>query len=525
MLLQEADACDILKGNRIGLEKEGLRVACSGLLAETPHPPALGSALTHPHITTDFSEALIELITPPLTDVQAVLDFLHDTHVYVYQHLGDELLWATSMPCMLGGAARIPLAQYGTSNAATMKTAYRRGLGNRYGRVMQVIAGVHFNFSFADAFWDIYQQQWAVDADPVGFRSHGQMGMIRTLQRLGWLVHYLFGASPAVCACFAQGQNHDLERFDAHTLYYPHATSLRMGDIGYQNKQAECSGIKASYDSLDAYVRSLTWAIETPCPEYERIGVKVGGRYEQLNANMLQIENEYYSTVRPKQITAWMEKPSLALQRRGIGYVELRSLDVNLFEPTGIGLEQMYFLETLMLYCLLNDSPRIGSRERREIDDNQIHTAHRGREPGLSLSRDRTPIALSTWADEILADMQPVAELLDGGSHGAHADSLRMQVEKIQHPDATPSARILETMRERGESFFDFSQRRSCEHRQFLRSQTLDPERLAMFERLTSESIARQSEIEAADDLSFDDFLKAYLSQSESRPTRTCATT
>lgn len=524
MRLQEAGASAMLAGNRIGLEKEGLRVACSGLLAESPHPIALGSALTHPYITTDFSEALLELITPALSDPQAVLDFLHDIHVYVYRHLGDELLWATSMPCVLKGASHIPLAQYGTSNAATMKTAYRRGLGNRYGRTMQVIAGVHFNFSFSDAFWDLYQHQLASGEDTVSFRSEAQMGMIRTLQRLGWLVPYLFGASPAVCASFVQGQDTDLERFDAHTLYYPYATSLRMGDIGYQNKQEEGTGMKASYDSLDAYVRSLTWAIDTPCPEYERIGVKVGERYEQLSANVLQIENEYYSTVRPKQITAWMEKPSLALRRRGIGYVELRSLDVNLFEPTGIGADQMSFLETLMLYSLLNENPRIGTRERREIDDNQVRTAHHGREPGLQLSRDQRSITLREWAAEVLEDMQSVAELLDGGASGVYAASLARQVEKIRHPDVTPSAQILETMRERGENFFEFSQRISCQYRQRFQSHTLDPERLATFDRLVAESIVRQSEIEAADDVSFDDFLHAYLSQSEPRATRVSLT-
>ena len=517
--LEAEDGSTALSGNRIGLEKEGLRVSTAGTLAATPHPPALGSALTHPYITTDFSEALIELITPPLTSAQEALDFLTDIHLFVYQHLGDELLWSTSMPCVLTSARDIPLARYGTSNAATMKTAYRRGLGNRYGRTMQLIAGVHYNFSFADTFWDLYQDQERVPGEGIGFRSEAQMGMLRNLQRIGWLVPYLFGASPAVCDSFVQGQETDLQRFDADTLFYPHATSLRMGDIGYQNKQEEGTGMKACYDSLDAYVRSLTWAIQTPCPQYETMGIKVGDRYEQLNANVLQIENEYYSTVRPKQIPDWMEKPTLALRRRGIRYVELRSLDVNIFDPVGVGTEQLLFLEILMLYCLLLESPRIGSRERREIDENQVLTAHRGREPDLHLALDRRSVPLRQWASEILAGMVAVAELLDGAGNGPRSESLRRQMEKVDHPDLTPSARILETMRERGEGFFAFSQRLSEEHRRDLRSLTLNPERQGQFDQLTVDSIRQQREIEAADDLSFDDFLERYFAQGNEQAT------
>ncbi|MFD2113138.1 glutamate--cysteine ligase [Thiorhodococcus fuscus] len=511
--LWAAGAAPILGENRIGLEKEGLRVCASGKIARTPHPLALGSALTHPYITTDFSESLLELITPALTDPGAVLDFLEDVHRFVYGHLGEELLWSTSMPCVLEGARSIPLARYGTSNAGTMKTVYRRGLGNRYGRVMQVIAGVHFNFSFADAFWDLYREQEGGGDDPMAFRSDAQMGMLRNLQRLGWLVPYLFGASPAVCASFVQGHSTDLEPFDSSTLYYPYATSLRMGDIGYQNKQEEGTGLKACYDSLDSYVRSLTWAIRTPCPKYEEIGVKVGERYEQLNANVLQIENEYYSTVRPKQLTEWMEKPTQALRRRGILYVELRSSDVNPFEPLGVERDQLLFLETLMLYCLLCESPRIVTAEREHIDANLVRTAHRGREPGLMLFRDRQGVPLRVWADEVLGRMTAVAELLDGGSGGPHARSLACQRERIAYPDLTPSARLLDMMRERREGFFAISRRLSEEHRARFRAQPPSEARRVLFEQLARESIQRQSEIEAADDRSFDDFLREYLAE------------
>jgi glutamate--cysteine ligase len=500
----------------IGLEKEALRVSPAGTISAEPHPPAFGSPLTHPYITTDFSEALLELITPALPSRSEALDFLEDLHTFVHGRLQGELLWAASMPCVVEGARSIPLAQYGTSNAARMKTAYRRGLGNRYGRSMQVIAGVHFNFSFADTFWPAFRELEGREDDLGHFRSESYMALVRNLQRFGWLVPYLFGASPAVCKSFVQTGPTDLEELDAHSYYYPFATSLRMGDIGYQNRQTEGTGMKASYDSLDAYVRSLTWAIETPCPHYEGIGVKVGERYEQLNANVLQIENEYYSTVRPKQILEGLEKPTLALRRRGIRYVELRSLDVDAFEPAGVSEDQLLFLEVFMGFCLLCGSPRITPQERRSIDENQVLAAHRGRDPRLELDRDGRGVSLRGWAEELLQAMEPLAELMDGAAGGPHRRALRAQRDKVEEPDLTPSARMLAEMRSNKEGFFQFAQRVSEAHRDHFLSRPLPAESRDLFERLREESLRRQAEIEAGDDMGFDEFLERYFSQSAS---------
>ncbi len=516
--LAQGGRLNTLRGNLFGLETEGLRVSPAGTIAATAHPLGLGAALTHPYITTDFSEALLELITPPTLQVGETLAWLADLHGFVYRHLGDEILWATSMPCIIDGARGIPLALYGSSNAARMKTVYRRGLGNRYGRTMQAIAGVHFNFSFGDDFWSLYQDLEGDASPPMGFRSESYMAMVRNLQRFGWLIPYLFGTSPAVCKSFVQGGDTALTDFDATTLYAPFGTSLRMGDIGYQNRQTEGTGMKASYDSLDSYIRSLTWAIETPCPNYETIGVQVGERYEQLNANVLQIENEYYSTVRPKQITQWLEKPTLALRRRGVRYVELRSLDVNCFHPLGVAEEQLHFLEVFMLWCLLLGSPRINARERLAIDRNQVRAAHRGREPGLELDRDGVAVPLRIWAAALLETMGPVAGLLDGLRGGDCGASLRVQQEKVKDPDLTPSARMLAGMRASGEGFHDFARRLSEGHSRRWRSHVLDPAREAELVRLVGASTRRQAEIEASDDVDFDTFLARYFAQGAGTP-------
>ena len=316
-LLAASDIEEALSASKIGLEKESLRVSPEGGISQAPHPIAWGSALTHPQITTDFSEALTELVTPPCNSVVEVIQSLDDIQTFVYRNLDDEILWATSMPCVVAGETSIPLARYGSSNAAQMKTVYRRGLGLRYGRAMQVIAGVHFNYSFSDAFWKRYQQLLDNSDDLQDFISDQYMGVVRNLLRYGWLVPYLFGASPAVCKSFLNGQRTILQEFNSNTYYEPYATSLRLGDIGYQNNKEDLAGIKACYDSLDAYVESMQCAINTPFDGYQDIGVKVDGVYQQLNTNILQIENEYYSSVRPKQIVQGDEKPSTALKKKG----------------------------------------------------------------------------------------------------------------------------------------------------------------------------------------------------------------
>ena len=508
-----------LAGSKIGLEKESLRVLPEGGISQTPHPEKLGAPLTHSQITTDFSEALVELITPPCDSVSQVMQSLDDIQNFVYRNLDNEILWATSMPCVVAGETSIPLAQYGSSNAAQMKTAYRRGLGLRYGRAMQVIAGVHFNYSFSEKFWQQYQVLLADKSDQQSFISEQYMGLVRNLLRYGWLVPYLFGASPAVCKSFLNGQRTLLQDFNSSTYYEPYATSLRLGDIGYQNNKEDIAGIKACYDSVDAYVESMQCAISTPCADYEEIGIKKGDKYLQLNSNILQIENEYYSSVRPKQILQGNEKPSTALKKRGVEYVELRSLDVNSFDPHGINSEQLHFLEVFMLFCLLQPSPKLSQSEVAAIDENLVLVAHHGREPGLDLRRDNLEkveekISLQDWASELCNKMKGVASLLDNANYCEnYFSSVKSQIASVFDPDLTPSARMLASMTEHDEGFFHHAQRMSKHHYQYYKTHTLSDEKIRFFEDLSRSSIEKKQQIENEDILSFDDYLQNYFKE------------
>ena len=513
--LFNADSRTLLAGRRIGLEKETLRMAPDGYIAQTPHPPALGSALTHPWITTDYSEALLEFITPPLAGPEEALRFLREIHQFVYRCLGDELPWAASMPCILAGESSIPIAEYGRSNLGMMKHVYRRGLAWRYGRIMQVIAGIHFNFSLPDEFWATFQEREGDRRSLQDFRSAAYFGLIRNLQRHGWLILYLFGASPAVCKSFLDGKKTTLPEFDDHTCYGPYATSLRMSNVGYTNRTEKKSGVNVCYNSLAEYIASLTQAITTPWPPYERIGVKVDGEYRQLNANILQIENEYYASMRPKQPPLGNEKPVLALARRGVRYVELRSVDINPLEPLGVTTSQLRFLEAFLLFCLLAESPPQDAEERQMIDDNQMAVALTGRDPALVLQRRSDPsLLLRRWAEDLLGRLQSICELLDcGEADRPYAAALAEQREVLADPDRTPSARILAGMRASGENFFRYARRWSERHRDALLSEPLAEERVRFFTEAAERSLREQAEIEAADQVPFDEFLRDYLAQ------------
>ncbi len=511
--ITEAGGEAVPAGGLIGLEKEALRVAGDGRIAQTPHPAALGAALTHPYITTDYSEALLELITPPFARASETRAFLRDAHILVHQQLQGELLWTASMPCIVDDPGRIPIARYGDSNAGRMKHIYRVGLGHRYGRMMQVIAGVHFNYSLPEAFWPAYQTLERDQGRPRDFIDRNYFALIRNLQRFGWIIPYLFGASPAVCDSFLTNRETHLETLHGGTRFERWATSLRMGDIGYTNRQEACAGMKACYNDLACYVDSLSRAISTPCKFWEKIGVRDGdGGYRQLNANLLQIENEYYSTVRPKQIQRHMEKPVHALRERGVRYVELRSLDIDPFDPLGISLETMRFVEAFMIFCLLADSPLIDQRERRFIDRNLEDTAHNGRACDFQLARHQGPIRLGEWLDEILARMEEICRLLDQhGPESGYLDALRQLRESRRDPDHTPSARIIAELRESGRDFFDYTYHQAQQHRAWFLRQQPGPANQQRLEQEAAASVIAQRAMEQAEQAPFDQFLAAYF--------------
>ena len=509
----------LLAGGLRGIERESLRVTPDGRLAQSAHPRSLGSALTHPHITTDYSESLIELVTPAFADNGTLMSYLNDLHRFVYAHLGEELLWAPSMPCELSSDAEIPIARYGSSHTGRIKSIYRHGLLIRYGGMMQAISGVHFNYSLPRGFWPLYVELSESRQTGQPFISERYLDLLRNYRRYGWLVSYLFGASPALCRSFLQGApDEQLRALRSETLVGPDATSLRMSDLGYRNRSQ--SAVTASVNSLEEYVRDLRRAVHQPHAPYAALGVKVGDDYRQLSGNLLQIENEYYSYIRPKRTIQAGERTVHALARGGVEYVEVRALDNSAFDPVGVNPRKLHFLEAFLQMLLLKDSPPIDASEEEGIDRNHLRVARQGRAAGLTLERHGRSSALTDWAAELLDGMLPVCEWLDAaqtasstpGAPGPYTQALRDQLAKLQEPARTPSARLLAELEQRDESFAQLALRFSREHREQLRAS--GPERPERFDELTvqaEESLRALSQLEARQRSGFDAYLAQYL--------------
>ncbi len=488
-------APDALLGIRRGIEKESLRTQASGSLALTPHPTALGAALTHPRITTDFSESQLELITGVHAGVEACLTELTQIHQAVYRAIGDEMLWVGSMPCGLPTDETIPIGVYGSSNVGRAKSVYRMGLGHRYGRRMQTISGIHYNWSLP------------------GVTSEQYFALIRNFRRHSFLLLYLFGASPAVCTSFVAGRAHELQRLAAYTLHMPHGTSLRMGRLGYKS-DAQAT-LAVSYNSLESYAASLHGALTEPYPAYEAIGIRnLGGDYNQLGTTLLQIENEFYGTIRPKRVILPGERPLHALRERGVEYIEVRCMDLDPFVPVGIQARTMRFLDVFLLHCLLSDSPPDTPLEVAALARNVLRVADRGREPGLMLERGEGLIALQDWGAEFLDSCGAAAAALDATHGGSlYGDALGAAREVLNDAELAPSARVLEAMvKDFDGSYTAFTRAQSLQTRTSLMRLPFPPELAAHFAALAEASVAEQKRLEAADTMLFEDYRQAYLS-------------
>ena len=487
-----------------GIEKESLRCNGSGDLSLTPHPDALGSALTHSWITTDFSEAQLELITSVHPKAVECLDELNDIHHFVWENLATgEAIWPCSMPCILPEDPEdIPIGLYGSSNAGIAKTVYRRGLGNRYGKTMQMVSGIHYNFSFPESFW----LTLGITDEPT--KTSVYLGMMRNFRRYSWLLIYLFGGSPVADLSFNHRESSSLVEMAGGLLGLPFATCLRMSDVGYVSAAQE--NLEISYNSIEAYCEALTPGLIKAYEPYRQFK-PIDGNYQQLNDAILQIENEFYSNIRPKRTSSSNRRPIHALRENGIEYLEVRCIDLDPFEARGISAEACYFIDTFLLACAISKSPLDSPKELSSIDKNQKLVAKTGRDEQLRLSKDGRPCLLQEYAKDVLDTCSAAAEILDiANKTRAYSRSFQKRFAQTREPETTLSSQILDSVRKNG-SFIDFSLDLASQHLQTLRASPFSKIRQEIYDKEVKRSLRTQKDLEQSPEVPFDKFLADYV--------------
>jgi len=496
--LNTSDTLAALQGIKRGFEKESLRTN-NKMLAQTQHPAQLGASLTHPLITTDYSEALLEFITPPTTKLYQPFQYLTELHQYTYSILAPhEVLWAGSMPCHLPeNEAAIPIAQYGDSHLGQLKHVYRKGLGFRYGRMMQMIAGVHYNFSLPMAFWKIYHQYLKSTDDLQSFISAQYLHIIRNFLRLGWLLPLVFGASPTASDYFI------------HNYFSIDATSLRLSDCGYKNRSN--ANFPISYNTFSEFIQSIEKAVYTSVPEYEKIGVKVNNEYRQLSSTFFQLEDEHYGLIRPKRVSPNETRMLRVMKEEGIEYLEVRALDVDPFSPIGITPNTTHFIDSFLLMCLFEESKPLTASDQQRINHNLSQVVNHGRNVQLTLDDAGKSRNAREWAIDILHALTKIAALLDKTYQASgFSNACIIAKENLDNFQHLLSNRLCSLFKKNGQSYLDNMWILSLQHRDFFAKNPLDETKKSYYDVLSKESLIAAQKIQN-NFLSFDEYLSNYL--------------
>lgn len=415
-----------------GIERETHRVQASGALSRRPHP----TGLQPPAFTRDFGETQLEIVTPPRNSVDLALASLERLTEEARRAVAPELLWPFSMPPRLPDEAAIEIADFGATDRARRARLYRVGLALRYGKARQMICGVHVNVSFRRSL------EAAVVREAPPTREEGGGGresdalylrLARNLYQDLPLLVLLTGATPV--------------RGGGSLEPGPSAISHRNGANGYARGEFQPY---LSLESLGAYLAGIRRGLRTESSAFSGLGLVRAGRVVQLNANVFQTEKEFYAPIRLRQSLLAGETTLAALEKRGIGYLELRFVDVDPFTPSGVAAETLRLLHLFVLDGLHRLSlPRSGAALTSDLRSTALAAL---RDPATLTEAD--PLLVS--ARQRLEGLAPWAERLDTGAAGVYADCLSVLRRRLERPETHPSAVLARTLAESGTDWTRF---------------------------------------------------------------------
>ena len=345
-----------------GLEKENLRSDSEGKISNKTFPETFGVHNFNRFITLDYSEPHLEIVTPPFEENIDAYNFLCDLHKYVENQIDGDLLWNYSMPPKFK-RKYIKLPPHRESNITKLAHLYRLGLRNRYGDKMQSTAGIHFNFSFSDSVIKALGNN----------KTEIYLGISRNFLRIFPLVLRLIGCSPVTHKSFLKGRNINIENLDEEDCFLPNSTSLRVSRLGYYSEEQDENFI--TFNSLDDYLVTIESYINNPNEKFKDISLDLK---QQVNNGTIQMESELYNHIRPKGIISKEVRAYNQLKENGIEYLEIRSIDLNPYSNIGISLEDVEFLELVMIFCALSDSPLISDVESDCIKENIRRSSETG---------------------------------------------------------------------------------------------------------------------------------------------------
>ena len=428
-----------------GIERESLRVTQEGKISQSNHPKSLGSPLTSEDITTDFAEALVELVTPAFESAEELFEHLSLLHKFLYSEMEEEILWNFSMPCAFQNEKEIKIAEYGDTNSGMLKHIYRKGLRLRYGSIMQCVSGIHFNFSLSVDSWDTL-----TNVADQSFVNQKYLGAIRNIKRNFWFLLERLGASPIAHESYLLNREHSLKKHGSNDLFLPCATSLRMSDVGYQSSMQ--NALKINYNNLDEFIDAIIKGINTPVKNFEEIGLLDElGVPQQISTGILQIENELYDTVRPKRSGPSGSRPATLLKNEGIEYLELRGIDINPFIPEGIDENKIKLLDIFIMHSLISESPQVSDKEIEEIRANQKTMVENGRSENVNLEQNGVFTPLKELKKIFYDQLEQVATAMDEYCPG-YSNALSAEMSE----NLLPSEKIMNEMNAQNLSFQEY---------------------------------------------------------------------
>ncbi|WP_373484280.1 bifunctional glutamate--cysteine ligase GshA/glutathione synthetase GshB [Acetobacterium sp.] len=403
-----------------GLEREALRITQQGKLAMTPHPLIFGDKLENPYITTDFSESQVELVTPVFSSVDETYDFLETLTDIVIGEIGEnnELLWPYSMPCDVPDDDQIPIASYQGEEGEKAKK-YREILMVKYGGKRQLISGIHYNFSFSE---ELLTTIWkALDSQETyqEFKDRIYLKVLRNFLRYRWLIIYLMGCTPGL-------HNSYIEECLQCMGDCGNDTYLSSGGISARN--GNCSGYK---NKIDLY------------PDYRSIPDYIRSINEFVERGDISEAKELYAQIRlkPSDYRNVLE----SLEKDGVQYLEIRTIDINVFDKCGIAKIDLEFMNIFMLFLLLEGEEFFDTWQQEALI-NEVMVAEKGLEPDLELLDHRHWTLKTAWAEDILDKVAEVNEYL--GLKQEHC--IKEMQNRVRNPDTTYAHRLKLLMQEKG---------------------------------------------------------------------------